>query len=57
MPRHWPRGLIVVAVQREGAMLFNPLPEETLRPGDILVIMGHADRLRRTTELLAGESA
>lgn len=38
-------------------MLFNPLPEETLRPGDILVIMGHADRLRRTTELLAGESA
>jgi voltage-gated potassium channel len=54
---HSEHGVIVVAVKRQGAMLFNPLPEEELRPGDILVIMGHADNLRKTTRLLAGEPA
>jgi Trk K+ transport system NAD-binding subunit len=38
-------------------MLFNPLPEEELRAGDILVIMGHADHLRKTARLLEGEPA
>jgi voltage-gated potassium channel len=51
---HHDHGIIVVAVKRQGAMLFNPLPEEVLRAGDILVIMGHADRLRRTAKLLEG---
>jgi Trk K+ transport system NAD-binding subunit len=49
--------VIVVAVKREGTMLFNPLPEEELRPGDILVLMGHAERIRKTARLLAGEPA
>jgi voltage-gated potassium channel len=53
---HHDYGVIVVAVKRQGKMLFNPLPEEELREGDILVIMGHADRLRKTAQLLEGTS-
>jgi voltage-gated potassium channel len=48
--------VIVVAVKRQGEMLFNPLPEEELRPEDILVLMGHADNLKKTARLLAGEA-
>jgi len=54
---HSEHGVIVVAVKREGTMLFNPLPEEKLRAGDILVIMGHADQLRKTTRLLGAQPA
>ncbi|HEY7698787.1 MAG TPA: TrkA C-terminal domain-containing protein, partial [Vicinamibacteria bacterium] len=54
---HSDHGVIVVAVKRDGTMLFNPLPEEELRAGDILVIMGHAEKLRKTTRLLEGEPA
>ena len=52
---HAEHGVIVVAVKRQGTMLFNPLPEEELQAGDILVIMGHADRLRKTTRLLEAQ--
>jgi voltage-gated potassium channel len=48
--------VIVVAIKRAGTMLFNPLPEEELKPKDILVLMGHADQLRKTKQLLAGAS-
>jgi voltage-gated potassium channel len=54
---HSDHGVIVVAVKRQGRMLFNPLPEEELRAGDTLVIMGHAEKLRKTTRLLEGEPA
>ncbi len=53
---HHDYGVIVVAVKRQETMLFNPMPEEELRAGDILVIMGHADRLRKTTQLLEGSA-
>jgi voltage-gated potassium channel len=49
---HSEHRVIVVALKRQNTMLFNPQPEEELRPGDILVIMGHADQLRKTTRLL-----
>jgi voltage-gated potassium channel len=45
-------GVVVVALKRQGAMKFNPGPEEDIRPGDILVLMGHEDALRRTVSLL-----
>lgn len=47
-------GVVVVAVKRQGAMKFNPGPEEQLRPEDILVLMGHEENLRKTQELLRG---
>ena len=53
---HHDYGVIVVAVKRQETMLFNPMPEEELRAGDVLVIMGHADRLRKTTQLLEGSA-
>lgn len=49
-------GVVVVAVKRQGAMKFNPGPGEDPRPGDILVLMGHDDDLRRTQELLGRPS-
>jgi voltage-gated potassium channel len=39
-------GLIVVAIQRGGEMLFNPGGETRLVAGDRLVLMGHADNVR-----------
>jgi len=44
-------------VKREGTMLFNPLPEEELRAGDILVIMGHAEQLGKTSKILEAQTA
>ncbi len=37
---------IVVAVRREGEMLFNPSPELGIRAGDILIVLGEKERLQ-----------
>jgi voltage-gated potassium channel len=48
-------GITVVAVKkREGEMIYNGSPEVTLEPGDILICLGHRDRLGPLSAL-AGE--
>jgi voltage-gated potassium channel len=37
---------VVVAVRREGEMIFNPVPDFALRSGDILIVIGERERLR-----------
>jgi len=37
---------VVVAVRREGEMIFNPVPDFVLRSGDILIVIGERERLR-----------
>jgi len=50
-------GVIVVAIQRaDGKMDFNPAPDASMRPGDHLVVLGHADNLREL-EAAAGQAA
>ncbi|MEW6221078.1 MAG: NAD-binding protein [Thermodesulfobacteriota bacterium] len=44
--------LIVVAIQRQGRMLFNPSPLERLAEGDILVVLGEHDNLERFNQIL-----
>jgi len=36
---------VVVAVRREGEMIFNPVPDFALRSGDILIVIGERERL------------
>jgi voltage-gated potassium channel len=48
-------GVIVVAVKRGETMLFTPGPSEELRPGDVLVIMGREEDLKKTERRLRGE--
>lgn len=33
-------GMIAIAIRREGKMIFNPAPEEIIKPGDVLILMG-----------------
>lgn len=40
-------GLIVVALQRDGEATFNPGPDETIRPGDVLVTLGPTQALKQ----------
>jgi voltage-gated potassium channel len=47
-------GVIVVAIKRDQTMMFTPGPGEELRPGDVLVIMGREEDLKKTERLLAG---
>ena len=47
-------GVIVVAVKRNETMLFTPGPSEELRPGDVLVLMGREEDLKKTEGLLRG---
>ena len=47
--------LIVVAIKRaEGAMIFNPPPQEKLRAGDTLVAIGAVENLSRLGKELGG---
>ncbi len=44
-------GVIVIAIKRaNGEMVFNPGPQEVIREGDILVVMGREEDLRRFEE-------
>ena len=41
-------GIVVLAIQRDGAFLPNPDPKEELRAGDVLILIG---RQESTTQL------
>ena len=49
-------GVVVVALKRDGSMKFNPGPDEELRAGDILVVLGAQRNLEKAQDLLAGTS-
>jgi voltage-gated potassium channel len=47
-------GVIVVAIKKpDGRMLFNPAPEESIEPRDILIALGRRDRMDRLVALAA----
>lgn len=46
-------GVIIVAIKRQNQdMIFNPLPTETLREGDVIVVLGKKDDLKRMNDIL-----
>jgi len=50
-------GVIVVAIKRaSGKMVFNPMPEERIEPGDRLVVLAEALRLKDVEEFVGGKS-
>ena len=47
-------GVTVVAIRRKlGQMVFNPEPAEILNAGDVVVLMGHSDKLFETQRALS----
>jgi len=45
--------LIVVAIKRvEGRMLFNPSPQETILPGDTLILLGDYQNIKELEKIL-----
>jgi voltage-gated potassium channel len=46
-------GVIIVAIKKPtDEMIFNPIPSERLEAGDVIVVMGKKEDLRRMTEVL-----
>jgi voltage-gated potassium channel len=46
-------GVIIVAIKKlSGEMIFNPMPLETLEAGDVIVLIGKKDDLKRMNEVL-----
>ena len=46
-------GVIIVAIKRpDQDMIFNPLPTEVLRMGDVIVVLGKKDDLKRMNDIL-----
>ena len=46
-------GVIIVAIKKlSGEMIFNPMPVETLEAGDVIVLIGKKDDLKRMNEIL-----
>ncbi|MGD2270513.1 MAG: potassium channel protein [Desulfobacterales bacterium] len=46
-------GVIIVAIKKPtNEMIFNPIPSEQLEAGDVIVVMGKKEDLRRMTEVL-----
>jgi voltage-gated potassium channel len=44
-------GVIIVAIKKmSGTMIFNPVPTETLEAGDVIVVIGKKDDLKRMNE-------
>ncbi len=47
-------GVVIVAIRRDGEhMLFNPGPHEPILAGDVLVLMGHDEKLAETQRALS----
>ena len=45
-------GVIIVAIKKlSGEMIFNPMPLETLEAGDVIVLIGKKDDLKRMNEI------
>ena len=55
IPLRGQTGASIVAIERAGQRLINPGPDEILRPGDRVLLLGHADQLPGAKELLAGK--
>jgi voltage-gated potassium channel len=46
-------GVIIVAIKKmSGEMIFNPMPSETLEEGDVIVVIGKKDDLKRMKAVL-----
>jgi len=46
-------GVIIVAIKKlSSEMIFNPMPLETLEAGDVIVLIGKKDDLKRMNEIL-----
>ena len=46
-------GVIIVAIKKmSGEMIFNPVPSEVLEAGDVIVVIGKKENLRRMSEVL-----
>jgi len=46
-------GVIIVAIKRHtGDMIFNPLPTEKLESGDVIVVLGKKEDMKRMNEIL-----
>ncbi len=46
-------GVIIVAIKKmEGNMIFNPMPSETLEAGDVIVVIGKKEDLKRMNAVM-----
>ena len=46
-------GIIIVAIKKPtGEMIFNPMPSEKLEAGDVLVVIGKKEDLKRMSEII-----
>ena len=46
-------GVIIVAIKKiSGEMIFNPMPTETLEAGDVIVVIGKKEDLKRMNAVL-----
>jgi K+/H+ antiporter YhaU regulatory subunit KhtT len=45
-------GASIVAIERTGQRLINPGPDEVLRPGDRVLLLGQAEQLPGARDLL-----
>jgi voltage-gated potassium channel len=46
-------GVIIVAIKKlTGEMIFNPVPTETLESGDVIVVLGKKEDLKRMRDIL-----
>jgi voltage-gated potassium channel len=46
-------GVIIVAIKKmSGEMIFNPVPMEVLEAGDVIVVIGKKEDLRRMSQVL-----
>ena len=47
-------GVIIVAIKREGNMIFNPTGKTIMNAGDILIALGEAGKLKQLEETARG---
>lgn len=51
-------GLIVIALRHEddgeGELVYNPGPEERIRPGDVLIVLGRSEQVDRLRDVVGG---
>ncbi len=46
-------GVIIVAIKKmAGNMIFNPMPSETLESGDVMVVIGKKEDLKRMSAVM-----
>ena len=46
-------GVIIVAIKKSSdRMVFNPTPSETLEAGDVIVVIGRSEDLKRMSDIM-----